>query len=61
LKIGKHCIETDNAQTEHNIHVATSMSSFMLQHFVLLHHRAEVALKLQTAKVYLQLGMGISE
>jgi len=50
LKIGKHCIETDNAQTEHNIHVATSMSSFMLQHFVLLHHRAEVALKLQTAK-----------
>jgi len=27
-------------QTEHNIYVATLMSSFMLQHFVSLHHRA---------------------
>jgi len=27
-------------KTEHNIYVATSMSSFTLQHFVLLHHRA---------------------
>jgi len=35
-------------QTEHNIYAAMSMSSFMLQHFVLLYHGIWVALKLQT-------------
>jgi len=42
LKIGIHFFYFFSAQTqtEHNIYVATSMSSFMLQHFVLLHHRA---------------------